>query len=716
MSFYALSALINTIVSLALSFFVYTRNRKKTVNKCYVLTTITIGIWSLSYFFWQISSDKSQALFWCRTLMVGAIFIPPTYLHFVLSLLELNLKKRKLITTLYTIAFIFFTLNFTPLFVKEVSAKLFFRFWPDAGKAYLPFLVFYAFCMIFAVIKMQKEQSRLSGIRKTQIRYVIFGIIVGFGGGATNFPLWYNINIPPAGNILVSAGLGIMAYAIIKYRLMDIKVAITRAGIFAFVYSMVLGIPFILGLYVKSWLIPTAIMFLLATSGPLIYERLRKRAENVLLSQQRRYQKTLVHAAAGMVKIKNLKHLINLIVHIVTKTVKVEMAAIFSLDKERNLYRLEAWRDKELFTKELIVENNHPLILLLAKTRNPLLLEDIQFLEKDNLKAQQIKDFFDTYKIQLVIPSFSERNLLGFLVLGSKSNNQVFTQDDINVFKILANQTSLAIENCLFLEEFQKTQEKIFRADKLATIGAMAEGVSHQMNNRLQAFAAVAGDLKDVIQTAANKENSENFKEDLNYCLYGLNKIEKNVLHSSQIIKGILNYARTEKDSSFRFLDIKELIDVALELLGVKHNLKEFSPDFTIPQDIPQVYGSAAQLSEAIFNLIDNAYEAMEEKNTYFMNQQIQNKPEKILSIEIHPLQNSLILKISDNGMGIKDEDRPKMFAPFYTTKSSAKSGTGLGMYVVKKIIEENHKGKIWFESEYMKGSCFYVELPTLKY
>jgi len=60
----------------------------------------------------------------------------------------------------------------------------------------------------------------------------------------------------------------------------------------------------------------------------------------------------------------------------------------------------------------------------------------------------------------------------------------------------------------------------------------------------------------------------------------------------------------------------------------------------------------------------------------------------------------------------IREEDSKKVFAPFFTTKSSYTSGTGIGMYVVKRIIEENHKGRVWFESEYMKGTRFFIELP----
>ena len=122
------------------------------------------------------------------------------------------------------------------------------------------------------------------------------------------------------------------------------------------------------------------------------------------------------------------------------------MAAIFRLDKEKNVYKLEAYRDREVLEEGIAIPQDHPLIEYLLKTQEPLLLEDIDFVIGEELSQKEIKSFFDRLKIQLIIPSMTERNILGFLALGSKPDNQVFTDDDINVFKILAHQASLAIE------------------------------------------------------------------------------------------------------------------------------------------------------------------------------------------------------------------------------------------------------------------------------
>ncbi|MCM8774318.1 MAG: ATP-binding protein, partial [Candidatus Omnitrophica bacterium] len=132
---------------------------------------------------------------------------------------------------------------------------------------------------------------------------------------------------------------------------------------------------------------------------------------------------------------------------------------------------------------------------------------------------------------------------------------------------------------------------------------------------------------------------------------------------------------------------------------------------------VDNLYGIKVQITEVLYNLLDNAYEAIEAKYEGLKEEEKSNYKGKI-KIIVNGQISSVIIEIRDNGIGIKGEDKLKIFAPFFTTKSSykplskIKSGTGIGMYVAKRLIEENHKGRIWFESEYNKGTTFYIELP----
>jgi len=129
--------------------------------------------------------------------------------------------------------FFFFT-NFSSLIVKNVRPKLGFSFWPDPGIFYHLFLFFWLFYAVYAIYFLFKEYYSSSGIKQSQIRYILIGTILGYLGGATNYLLWYDIPISPIGNWTTTLYLTIVAYAIIKYRLMDIGMAVKRSTIFSF--------------------------------------------------------------------------------------------------------------------------------------------------------------------------------------------------------------------------------------------------------------------------------------------------------------------------------------------------------------------------------------------------------------------------------------------------------------------------------------------------
>ncbi|MDO8601466.1 MAG: ATP-binding protein [bacterium] len=232
MTFYALSALINTIASIFLGFFTYFQDTRKLVHKIFALFCLAMAVWSYAYFMWQTSATAQAALFWSHALMAGAIFIPLFYLHFLLALLNKIKEKKKILIFGYISLSLFFLLNFSPWFIDGVKPKLNFTFWPNAGILFHPFLIVWFFYVIYAVYLLIREYGMAVGVQKKQIQYILIGTIIGYLGGATNYPLWYNVPIPPIGNWTTTIYIATVAYAITRYRFMDIKVILTEFLVF----------------------------------------------------------------------------------------------------------------------------------------------------------------------------------------------------------------------------------------------------------------------------------------------------------------------------------------------------------------------------------------------------------------------------------------------------------------------------------------------------
>jgi len=248
--FLSIDSLITGIVALFFGLIVLVKNRKNIVNQTGFLLTLATAFWAFGYWRWlSVYDDKSLALFWTRILSIGSTLIPVFYFHWIVSLLDLNKQKRKLIIACYSIAAFFLLFSFSPLFVRDVEPAGPFSFWPKAGPLYSIYLfLIYFGTVIYAIYLLISRYKHSFGIKRQQIKYVLLGSILGFGGGATNFFLWYNVNILPAGNVLVILYPIIFSYSIMKHHLMNIKVIATE------IFTLLIFLTLLINsLYAKSF-------------------------------------------------------------------------------------------------------------------------------------------------------------------------------------------------------------------------------------------------------------------------------------------------------------------------------------------------------------------------------------------------------------------------------------------------------------------------------
>jgi signal transduction histidine kinase len=613
----------------------------------------------------------------------------------------------------------------TALFLKH---KLFFIgyqklfdsiYYLKATKIYFAFLFWWLIILIFSFYELLKFTKTSGGMRYTQSLYFSLGALVGFVGAGTILLPFFGIHIYPFGNFLVCIYAIMATYTILRYRLIDAKIVLTRTSIFVLVYTLILGLPFIITIRLKdslmrslgqSWLIfPLSLMAALATIGPFIYIYIQRKTENRLLRKQKRYQESLKQSSTGMTRIRNLHKLLDLITHIVTKTVGISYAAIYLYDRDTKEFHLRVSRDKGRTPIPSISADN-PLMAWITLKREPLIYEEIK-RKKEEFRDQTHKILEENMRLltaSVIIPSFLEDRFIGFFVLGDKISGQIYTPEDLNVFQVLASQAALAIENAQFYDEAKKMQEQIAQAEKIATIGTMADGLSHQINNRFYTLSLIAGDTIDSIKLTDTSKCSPEIKTMLNKINHALERIQANVIQGGAIVKDILKYSR-KGDEGLESLTIDQILDNTLEMVQYKVNLAEIDIVRDYTKDTPRLKGNLIQLQEAFFNFIDNAYDAIVERREVLKEAGYRGT----VTISAKPKENNLEIIIQDNGMGIKDANNNKVFTPFFTTKTSSRQkGTGLGLYVIRRIITDTHKGKITFESEYKVGTRFILELP----
>lgn len=653
------------------------------------------AFWTFCHARLIISSDPAKAIIWARVLHIGVIFIAVFFLHFVFVFVGIR-KKGWILRLAYINGIIFLLLDFfTNLFVANAIPKLSFRYFVEPGPLYLVFISLWLCEVVIGLYYLYLAYSRSTGVKRNQLTYLFFGTLLGYLGGAPNFlPVFYIEIFPlnPFGTYAIPIYVLAATIAIVKYRLMDIKVALTRAGIFATVYFLVLGIPFWIGfrfLGRGTWILPVSIMAVFATLGPFIYQYLRMRAEDVILKDQRRYQKALKELSARMTHIRDIDELLKVIVLAAVDTVKVNFAASYLEDKKRNGYQLKyhyplSWQER--FPGFLPAES--------AFIKN-------LFEEKRTLFSEEIKSWNNINSDSgLVIPCFAEDALLGFLIIGAKPKNQIYTSDDILIFETLSYSTALAIENCQFYSQERQHQQYM----RAVSLDRQMAGLAHELDNpnyallgSLGSIELALGDLKDVVPP----DKIEYLKK----------KIERARFNSKRISKMIASVREFSRASTGELEPIKFewIIEGFLNIIEPQFKYNGITFNKEITDETVWMRANKVEIEQVLVNLSANSIQAINEiwqrgENTAESRKEILFRAYKIHS-------GVLRIDFSDTGGGIKKELLEDIFLDFVTTKGSAE-GTGLGLSISRKIIQK-HNGRIWAESEgENKGAAFHIELP----
>lgn len=235
--------------------------------------------------------------------------------------------------------------------------------------------------------------------------------------------------------------------------------------------------------------------------------------------------------------------------------------------------------------------------------------------------------------------------------------------------------------------ELKDTQEQLHSAEKLASIGQLAAGVAHEINNPLGTILLYTSLLKKEVEKNASDAQS----------IDDLNLIAEETNRCKNIVSNLLNFARQGKLHVTEF-DLLDVVNSTLKSARIKPEFKGISFTMECSADDTNIRGDSDQLKQVFINVINNACEAVLDSGI------------KRINISVKKEETDFIVEISDTGTGIPKENMGKLFTPFFTTKKMGK-GTGLGLAIVYGIIKM-HRGDIRAVSDEGQGSTFIIRLP----
>lgn len=320
-------------------------------------------------------------------------------------------------------------------------------------------------------------------------------------------------------------------------------------------------------------------------------------------------------------------------------------------------------------------------------------------------------------RIFYYIPVRNEDRVLAVLGTDSVIEERADLERRIEAMQPLIDQVAIAIEHALTSRKLAETQLHLIQADKMASLGQLAAGVAHEINNPVGFVASNLETLREYVETfktllgayerlaasqggdqaAATEVRDLREGDEVSYMLEDIDGLlaesREGMFRVTEIVQGLKSFARLDA-SELESADLNAALEDTLKI--VWNELKYRCEVVKVFGELPRVRCYPGQLKQVFMNLLTNAAQSIEEQGE--------------IRIETRQVEDLVEIAITDTGRGIPEEILGRIFEPFFTTKPVGQ-GTGLGLAISYGIIQA-HKGSIEVQSDEGRGTCFIVRLP----
>jgi len=688
-------------ITCAILIFIILRYGSTKLHYLWAFFNFTPGIWGFGAFFIGIARNEQEAMLAWKIALFGAMITPVVCYH-VTTVLG-NLKRTQLLIALYVIFIIAYILTiFDLLGLKIVSIYNDSIFYVKATDfRWGLFIALWIATIMYALFELYRLYHNASNSKRLQFQYLLIGFTVGYIGCALNTLPFFGIDFFPIGNILVGFYSVFVTYAIFRHQLMDIEVIVRKTLVFAGLLASVFAILILPTLLLQEYIFRAASfagrLTGLAISGIIIILTMR-RIENFLINitdkflfqKKYDYKELLKTFTAEVLTVLELGKLLDLTVDKLSDIIKLKSCAVLLFDEEHQQFDVVASRDIKDPSVTLIRPDG--IVTFMEETHGYLLMSELK--SKKITVPESIQEIINKLNAELIIPMVMHEEVIGVLSLGKKKSDEDYSQDDLDILLPLARTLAIAISNAQLFIELGKTQAEAAQREKMAVIGTLSAGINHEICNPLgiargQCEAFLLNIKDGLYKTKTVDELLEKAKEIMS-------KVIRETDRATAITKKLSGFAKPAKGES-ELVDIgKELTEV-VGLVGYELKLEKIEFEKNIEENLPNIFVDKKQFEEVLFNLIRNAGQAIGEKGK--------------ISVIANQYKGKVTIDIKDTGQGIPEDKIKMLFNPFFTTKDPGK-GTGLGLFIVRQVVEKNG-GRIYLKSTKVgEGTTFTLEFP----
>jgi two-component system nitrogen regulation sensor histidine kinase GlnL len=684
--------LFAALANMALCAFVYSSDKKNPFHQTFSLFCLTVVLWNLDIFSLDYASTAEEAFFWSRLFRVGMLLMPPTFLHCAIIFAQTRSRwVRAILLFNYAIATALVIANAFDLLVSHVE-RLTWGYYPRPQPFYSIHTTSFGInaALAFGLVTHAYRYSPAPRVR-LQARFWLLGLAMGLPLGATNLLAVYGVPVYPLGSLGSVAFTAVVSYAIVRHRLMDVDVAVTKGVAYILGTIVAIAPVFVFALWMQNRIFgrvnadfSTALLvsyFFVAALFPLLSSRTETRIGQSLFREKHEYRAALAGFTSTIVRILDREKLLRELADTLIQVLQLDRVAIF-LQGPDQAYHLQHKAGIAPTTEEFA--KGDVLVRLLAQRGETVLRDELEAGAASSELAT-IRDLYRANGWEVSMPLTMSGRLVGFVNLGRKRNLALFSSGDLELLNTLAAEAAIALENARLYEELKKSQDIIRRADRLSALGTLAAGIAHEIRNPLVS-------IQTFFQLAPERLHDHEFSTTF------LNTTAGEVKRIANLITELLSFARSPT-RAFGPTDLNQTVERVLTLLEPEAKKQKLALTRALAPTLPLVRADGDQVKQVLINLVLNAIQATE--------------PGGGVSISSRTVRNGnadlVQLEVRDTGAGIPPEHLDEIFNPFFTTKAK---GTGLGLPIAHQIVTE-HGGSMTVESREGRGTTVFVNLPA---
>jgi two-component system, NtrC family, sensor histidine kinase HydH len=696
MNIQALSSLLAALVTLAIGASVVLRDRRRKPYRDFATFTVVIAIYQVLTF--VAASTDDPRLTWLSYF--PAALIPTSGIRFFRAFLAdpaIGGKPRPpRVTYVWTLGW-FAALGYS--FFRPIHESMWFT---------VPFAA-YVFGGLYRCVYDLYVQYRATLLRveKARIRYLMIGGFAATTLALTDFLPRLGIAWPTVGNFVTILYLYFLSQTLFRYRLLDLNELVGKMVVLAslvVILTVVYGLLLLWvgggkqqGLFILNTVVASFVILIL-------FEPVRTLLENAinqwLVRERHELRFRMDNLRRELMNVIDVRDLVRRILSSLEQSRRITHAAIYLLDQEGTGYELIGFVGPRPADR-LDVATRRPFFDRLRS--NPVMLEALERelaqmesggaapqteVETLDVIARTLAEMNGSIAVPIVSspdrPDAAGEMLLGVLVLRDERMRNAFGLDDLDLFRMLAAQAAITIEN-------SRVYERMKERDRLAALGEMAAGLAHEIRNPLGAIKGAA----QLLVSADGKPVPEQRPDEF------LHIIVEEVNRLNRVVTQFLDYARPYKGDASE-VSINDVVRRTVTLLEGEGKAGHVRFDVRLDESVPPIRGDAEQLRQVFLNLGLNALQAMPQGGKLTIGTQVRS-PQRLGTgafVEV---------RFQDSGVGIAREHLKNLFIPFFTTKEK---GTGLGLPISQRIVTQ-HGGVIEVRSEPGRGTTFFVFLPV---